>query len=312
MEDLTLATTNLIGATDTALRQAAALAVHYSFSIVGALVLLCLGWLLAGAIERWVYAGLSRVRGFDETLRRFFSKVVRYALLVLVVVTVLAQFGVQTASIIAALGAVGLAIGLALQGTLQNIAAGIMLLVLRPFRTGEYIDAGSVSGTIQEIGLFATELKTFDGLYVLAPNAELWNTPVTNYTRNPVRMTEIAIGIGYEDDIEEAQRIYREMASADPRILDDPAPNAFVKELGDSAVVVAVRYWTKTTDWFSTKLDFTKAAKLAFDKEGISIPFPQRDLHIVAANGGGNVLGQTDEADLPVQPARSSAPDGGR
>src|SRR5690606_2996252 len=138
-----------------------------------------------------VYGALGRFRGFDETLRKFFAQIVRYAILIVVGITVLAQFGVQTASIIAALGAIGLAIGLALQGTLQNIAAGIMLLALRPFRVGEYIDAGSVSGTIQEIGLFATELKTLDGLFVLAPNSELWNTPVTNYSRNPLRRNDL-------------------------------------------------------------------------------------------------------------------------
>lgn len=279
MEPLVANTAAMVDSAEAAFAAASALAVQYSFSIVGAIVVLVVGYILAGLIERWVYAGLGRFRGFDETLRKFFSKVVRYAILVVVGVTVLAQFGVQTASIIAALGAIGLAIGLALQGTLQNIAAGIMLLVLRPFRVGEYIDAGSVAGTIEEIGLFATELKTFDGLYVLAPNSELWNTPVTNYSRNPVRMTEIKIGIGYDDDIDRAQAIYEELAATDGRILADPAPRTFVSELGDSAVLVAIRYWTRGADWFGTKLDFTKAAKKAFDENGISIPFPQQDVH---------------------------------
>src|SRR5690606_1782779 len=175
------------------------LAVTYSFSILGATLLIIGGYVLAGVVERSLYAGLGRLRGFDETLRKFFSKTARYAVLVLVGVTVLAQFGVQTASIIAALGAVGLAIGLALQGTLQNIAAGIMLLALRPFRVGEYIDAGGIAGTVQEIGLFATELTTFDGVYVLTPNSELWNRAVTNYSRNPTRRHDLAIRIGFED-----------------------------------------------------------------------------------------------------------------
>ncbi|MFN3548922.1 MAG: mechanosensitive ion channel family protein [Mesorhizobium sp.] len=277
---------DMVIAARTAWEQASALVVTYSFSLVGAVIVLIVGYILSGVLQRSTYSALGQFRGFDETLRKFFSRIVRYAVLIIVGVTVLAQFGVQTASIIAALGAIGLAIGLALQGTLQNIAAGIMLLVLRPFRVGEFINAGSVMGTVQEIGLFATELKTFDGLFVMAPNSELWNSPVTNFSRNPQRMTEIAIGIGYGDDIALALRTFADLAAADERILADPAPNCFVSELGDSAVIVAIRYWTKSPDWFQTKLDFTRNAKLAFDEKGISIPYPQRDLHIIATGGG--------------------------
>lgn len=284
MEHLETNTAQMVLAARTMWDVVTAHAVQFGFSVAGAFILLVTGYLAAGVLSRSSYVALGRVPGFDETLRRFFSELVRYAIMVLVGVTVLAQFGVQTASIIAALGAVGLAIGLALQGTLQNIAAGIMLLVLRPFRVGEFVDAGSVSGTVQEIGLFATELKTFDGLYVLAPNSTLWNSPVKNYSRNATRMTEIAIGIGYGDDIQLALSTYAELAAADPRILSDPAPNCFVSSLDDSSVTVAVRYWTKSPDWFATKLDFTKAAKLAFDAKGISIPFPQRDVHLFAEN----------------------------
>lgn len=294
---------DMVIAARTAWEQASALVVTYSFSLVGALILLIVGYILSGVLQRSTYSALGRFRGFDETLRKFFSRIVRYAVLILVGVTVLAQFGVQTASIIAALGAIGLAIGLALQGTLQNIAAGIMLLVLRPFRVGEFINAGSVMGTVQEIGLFATELKTFDGLFVMAPNSELWNSPVTNYSRNPLRMTEIAIGIGYGDDIALALKTYADLAAADERILDDPAINCFVSELGDNAVIVAIRYWTKSPDWFQTKLDFTKAAKLAFDEKGISIPFPQRDLHIIRAGHGTPAQGGTGSKALPDQGA---------
>ena len=279
----------MVMAAQTIWTEATSLIVYYSFSFVGALIVLVVGYMLSGFLERSTYRGLGRFRGFDETLRKFFAKVVRYGALVLVGVTVLAQFGVQTTSIIAALGAAGLAIGLALQGTLQNIAAGIMLLVLRPFRVGEYINAGSVAGTIQEIGLFATELKTYDGLFVLAPNSELWNSPVTNYSRNPVRMNEIAIGIGYGDDIALALSIYADLAGKDERILQDPPIHCFVSSLGDSAVIVSIRYWTKSPDWFSTKLDFTKAAKLAFDENGISIPFPQRDVHYIGESPSSKV-----------------------
>jgi small conductance mechanosensitive channel len=283
-----LDTSGMIEALQAGLRQAGELAVSYSFSILGAILLLIAGFIVARWVEKWSYRGFGEIRGFDETLRRFLSKALRYAVLVLVLVTVLAQFGVQTASIIAALGAAGLAIGLALQGTLQNIAAGIMLLVLKPFRVGEFISAGSVSGTIVEIGLFATEVQMLDGVYVLAPNSELWNTPVTNYSRNPRRRNDLTIGIGYSDDIDLAKKLLLELATGDERVLSDPAPEAFVIELGDSAVNVTCRYWTMTPEWWQTRLDLTKAAKQAFDANGITIPFPQRDIHyypVDAKNG---------------------------
>lgn len=257
----------------------AALATQYALSVVGAVVLIVVGFIVAGVLERWSEKLMRGVRGFDETLVRFLSKSVRYAVLVLVAIAVLGQFGVQTASIIAALGAIGLAIGLALQGTLQNIAAGIMLMALRPFKVGEYVSAGSVDGTIVEIGLFATELRTLDGLHVFAPNSQLWNTPVTNYSRAAQRRFDLAIGIGYDDDIELAEKILLDLADADDRVLADPAPGTFVSELGDSAVAVNLRCWMNGPDWWTTSRDLTKQAKLAFDKNGISIPFPQQDVH---------------------------------
>ncbi|MEQ8306487.1 MAG: mechanosensitive ion channel [Hoeflea sp.] len=252
-----------------------ALIVTYAFSVMGAIVILIVGWIVARLLGSWVHKLMSRTQRIDATVAGFFSVFVRYAVLVVVVIMVLGQFGVQTASIITALGAAGLAIGLALQGTLQNIAAGIMLMVLRPFRVGEYIDAGGVTGTVVEIGLFATELKTLDGLYRMAPNSELWNVEVTNYSRLPERRYDLVIGIGYEDDIEKAQSVLMDLARADDRVLPDPEPWAYVSELGDSAVSVTLRYWTKSSDWWNTSREMTKAAKIAFDENGISIPFPQ-------------------------------------
>lgn len=257
---------------------ASALIVAYSFSVLGAIVLIVAGYIVAGVVERSVYAGLGKFRGFDATLRQFFARIARYAVLIVVIVMVLGQFGVQTASIIAAIGAIGLAIGLALQGTLQNIAAGIMLLVLRPFRVGEYVEVGSVAGTIEEIGLFATRLRTFDGIFVLAPNSSLWNEPVRNLTRNGVRRNDLTIGIGYGDDIDLAQNCLMELITADGRIMDDPAPISFVSELGDSAVGVTARYWTQAGDFLSAKNDLTKLAKTTFDARGLTIPFPQREV----------------------------------
>ncbi|WP_295811827.1 mechanosensitive ion channel domain-containing protein [uncultured Nitratireductor sp.] len=272
-------TENLMTAAQAALAQVSEFAVSYAFSILGAIILIIAGFIVAGMVEKWVRRTLDHFPSFDVTLTTFLSKIARYAILILVGVTVLAQFGVQTASIIAALGAAGLAIGLALQGTLQNVAAGIMLLVLKPFRVGEYVEASGISGTIQTIGLFATEMKTIDGLYILAPNSSLWNTSVTNYSRNPRRRNDLVIGIGYNDDIDLAQKTMLDLAATDERVLTDQEPATFVSELGDSAVNVTMRYWTTTADWWQTRLDLTKAAKKAFDEKGISIPFPQRDVH---------------------------------
>ena len=256
------------------LAQLSTLIVSYAFSAIGAVILLIVGYVVAGLAERSIFAGLGHIHGFDATLRHFFSKIVRYAILILVVIMVLGQFGVQTASIIAAIGAIGLAIGLALQGTLQNIAAGIMLLALRPFRIGESVEVGSISGTIEEIGLFATSLRTADGIYILAPNSTLWNQPVRNFTRNGVRRGDVTLSIGSWNDIDRAQKTLLAIAATEKRVKRDPAPIAFVATLGDSTVSIALRYWTSSADFFATQIDLTKRAKQEFDSEGISIPLP--------------------------------------
>lgn len=289
---------DIVVASRAALAQLAALAVQYSFSIVGALLLLFVGWIASGILSRWAFRGLSRIHGIDVTLAHFFSNVIRYAVLVLVFVMVLGQFGVQTASILAALGAIGLAIGLALQGTLQNIAAGIMLLVLRPFRVGEYIDTGNINGIVQDIGLFATELKTYDGLYRLAPNSLLWNVPVTNYSRLATRMHDFKVGIAYEDDIDKALAIMLDIVRKDDRVLDTPEPSAFVMDLGDNSVVLALRYWANSSVWWMTSRDITKAVKEAFDSQGITIPYPQVTYHAPPGDSGPPALLQmSDEPD---------------
>ncbi len=257
------------------------LAVEYTVSVIGAIVLLIVGFMVAGQVRKLVYKAIKKTKHGDETLARFVAKAARYAVLALVIVMVLSQFGVQTASIIAALGAAGLAIGLALQGTLQNVASGLVLLLLRPFKVGDYIESSAVSGVVQEIGLFATELKTPDGLYVLAPNSEVWGTPITNYSREKTRRFDLSIGIGYQDDIDKAMTIMKQLVEKEKRILADPEPFLFVDSLGDSAVGVTCRVWVNSPDWWETSRDLTKVAKLAFDKEGISIPFPQRDVHLI-------------------------------
>src|SRR5438552_2047443 len=265
------------------LAQLSTLIVSYSFSAVGAVILLVVGYFVAGLAERSIFAGLGHIHGFDTTLRQFFSKIVRYTILILVVIMVLGQFGVQTASIIAAIGAVGLAIGLALQGTLQNIAAGIMLLALRPFRIGENIEVSSIAGMVEEIGLFATKLRTVEGVYILAPNQTLWNQPVRNFTRNGVRRTDITLNIGSWNDIDRGQKTLLSIANGEKRIRREPAPIAFVANLGETTVSLTLRYWTSAGDYFSTQADMTKRAKQAVDSEGISIPLPPPEAPLAEA-----------------------------
>ena len=252
----------------------------YALDAVGALVILLVGWWIAGRTQYLVRRALDRVPRIDDTLKPFLSSSVRYFVIVITFVAVLAEFGVQTTSIIAVLGAAGLAIGLALQGTLQNIAAGIMLLVLRPFRVGEYIDAGGVSGTVDAINLFTTDMTTYDGIYRSVPNAELWNRNILNYSRNPTRRLDIPVGIAYEDDVEQALDLLLSHRSQDTRVLPDPEPQVLVTGLGDSSVDLTLRCWTNRTDFWPLRFELNKKVKLWLDAAGISIPFPQRDVHL--------------------------------
>lgn len=250
----------------------------HMMDIAGAFAVLIIGLLLAGIISRWVERAMTRSSRFEPTVTNFLSSVVKYALWALVLVTVLAQFGVETTSILAALGGMALAVGLALQGTLSNVASGVMILVQKPFKVGEAISAGAVTGTVQQIGLFTTELKQFDGLFVMVPNSELWNQAIVNFTRHATRRLELVVGIGYGDSMDQARRELLALAEADDRVLDDPAPVTFVNSLDDSSVGIGMRVWCKTPDYLGLSWDLTEAAKARFDETGISIPFPQREI----------------------------------
>jgi len=251
--------------------------------IIGAFAVLFIGLLVASIIQRAVSNALMRSDRFDQTVARFLSNVIKYALWVVVLVTVLTQFGVETTSILAALSGVALAIGLALQGTLSNVAAGVMIMVQKPFKVGEAISVGSITAVVQDIGLFTTELKQFDGLFVMVPNSELWNKPIVNLNRHPVRRFELVIGIGYGDSMEKARGELLELARADERVLEDPEPVAFVNSLDDSSVGVGLRVWCKTSDYLGLTWDMTEAAKARFDMVGLTIPFPQREVTTRAA-----------------------------
>lgn len=265
---------DVLDATRLGYAQIEALLIQYTLSVVGACLILVVGWFLTQLFGKWTYVALSRIRGVDSTIAGFFSNFVRYFLMVMVIVMVLGQFGVQTASIVAALGAAGLAIGLALQGTLQNIAAGIMLMVLRPFRVGDYIETGTVSGIVKFIGIFTTEFETPDGLYRVAPNSLLWNVQITNFSRMPTRRFELNIGIDYGDDIEKAISIMRDVVDADRRVLSNPPVETFVNALADSAVTLTLRYWTLSADFWPTSRDMIRKVKAGFDAQGITIPYP--------------------------------------
>ena len=261
-----------------------AITIEYGVDIVGAIVLLIIGWTVAGWARRGVRHALERVPRMDETLKPFLAKLVWYVIMAFVLVAVLSQFGVQTTSVIAILGAAGLAIGLALQGTLANVASGVMLLFLRPFNIGDYVDAGGISGTVVEIGLFNTEIKTREGLCLIVPNKIIWESPITNFSRNPTRRFDITVGISYGDDVNGATDLLMGLLTGDERILDDPEPLAVVEELGDSAVIINLRAWTRAEDFWAAVWDLKKAIKVEFEVAGYSIPFPQRDIHIVSGD----------------------------
>ncbi|MEL6373086.1 MAG: mechanosensitive ion channel family protein [Pseudomonadota bacterium] len=248
-------------------------------NLVAALVLLFVGWLLsrwaAGATTRF----LRQRPGFDQTLNSVLRSIVGAIVFIIFLVAAIGQLGIETTSVIAALGAAGLAIGLALQGTLSNIAAGIMLLWLRPFQNGDHIDAEGIDGTVVEIGLFSTELQSYDGLFHFVPNGQIWNKRITNYTRHPIRMVEIKVGVAYDDDIELGKGVLLELVRRDPRVQEDPRPSVFVDALDDSAVTLNMRGWVATKDYWVTRRDLTERAKLGLERAGLSIPFPQRDLH---------------------------------
>ena len=270
-----------------------ALIIDYGLDMVGAVLLLIAGWIVAGWVQKHIARMLGSVERVDATLLSFVTQLVRYLILILVMVAVLAQFGVQTTSIIAVLGAAGLAVGLALQGTLANIAAGVLLLFLRPFKIGEYIDAGGIAGTVREIGLFATEFKSYDGIFVIVPNSHLASVAITNYSRLPTRRMDLVIGISYGDNMNQAMTVLNDLLVNDDRILKDPAHQVMVKELADSSVNLNLRCWANRQDYWSLLFDLTQQAKERLDEHGISIPFPQRDVHLFPSEAPAVKVGQS-------------------
>lgn len=245
-----------------------------------ALLLLSFGWYLAKRVSKKLAHGLEKAEDTDKTLAPVISQLVRYAVFIVFIIAALGQLGIQTTSILAVLGAAGIAIALALQGTLANIAAGLMLLWLRPFSAGHFISANGIEGVVQSIGLFATRLRTVDGLYVFTPNAKLWDATITNYSREAHRRIDLLIGISYSDNIDDARRFLLELARKNAKILAEPEPVVVVDELADSAIVLRLRLWTRTSDYWALEKQLNEDVKTGLEAVGISFPFPQMDVHL--------------------------------
>jgi small conductance mechanosensitive channel len=244
------------------------------FGAVKALVVLVVGWTLAGMLGRLIRRRINATPQIDPTLGNFVASVVRWAALAVVLVAVLGVFGIQATSIVAILGAASLAIGLALQGTLSNLAAGVMLVVFRPYKLGQFVDIGGTSGTVKDLDLFTTELVTPDNVQIIVPNGQAWGSVITNYSAHDTRRVDLVFGIDYGDSADTAMRIILDTARADGRVLSDPAPWVRVTNLGSSSVDLTARLWCNSADYWDLKFSLIKAIKEGFDAGGISIPYP--------------------------------------
>ena len=251
----------------------------YGIRVIAALAIFIIG--------RWVSKGIRNLlrrimtRGkVDKTLISFVCNLSYVVLLVFVIIAALSKLGIETTSVIAILGAASLAIGLALRGSLSNFAAGVLMIIFRPFKVGDYIEAGGTSGTVEEIQIFTTQLKTADNKTVIVPNDKIFGDKIVNYTTKGTRRVDMTFGIGYDDDIDKARSVILEIINGDGRMLKDQAPVVAVSELADSTVNFTVRAWTKSGDYWGFLWDTTEAVKKRFDAEGIGIPYPQQDVHL--------------------------------
>jgi small conductance mechanosensitive channel len=254
-------------------------AIPWGVNIVFAIAIFIIGRIIAKAIVKVLKRVLQKSE-MDEILINFVSSIVNIALLLAIVIASLDQLGVDTTSLIALLGAAGLAIGLALKDSLQNFASGVMLIIFRPFATDDLVEVNGITGVVEKITIFNTVLRTADNCEVIVPNGSVYSGNITNYSSKGTRRVDMMFGIGYEDDIKKAKDIMLDIVSRDERILKDPKPVVAVAELADSSVNFHVRPWVKSADYWAVHFDVTEKIKLAFDENGISIPYPQMDLHI--------------------------------
>ena len=253
----------------------------YGINVVGAFLIIIVGFMVAGWARRALERTLSRSGKMDATLVRFFGSLIRYAIMGFVVIAALQRFGVEATSLVAVFGAAGLAIGLALQGMLSNVAAGIMLLMFRPFKIGDFVDIGGQAGTVKEVGLFTTELATGDNVKIIMPNGQIWGSAIKNFSAYPTRRVDLVMGIDYGDNIDTAMATINRVIGEEPRALSDPESTVAVAELADSSVDIVVRVWVNAADYSGVRWDLTKKLKEQLEADGISIPFPQQTVHHV-------------------------------
>ncbi|KFZ31341.1 mechanosensitive ion channel protein [Pseudidiomarina salinarum] len=255
------------------------LIISYTVSFIVAIVIIIVGLIVANNVVRLMSRAMHR-KEMDGAVISFLSAIVKAVIFIAALLMALSQVGVQTTSFIAILGAAGLAIALSLQSSLANMASGVLIIIFRPFRAGEYVDAGGVSGTIQEVNIFQTIMKTPDNKVVFVPNAQITSKPTINYSREDTRRIDLVIGVSYSADLLKTKEVLMEVVQADSRVLPEPGINIQVNELADSSVNFIVRPWVAVNDYWPTRWDLLREIKLALDKNGISIPFPQRDVHV--------------------------------
>jgi small conductance mechanosensitive channel len=285
---------------DAAVETVTSFGAEFGLKLVGALVLAVVGMWIARRVRGGLEAQLGR-SGLDATLVPFVAAMVYWGLVTFIVIAVIGVVGVPTAQFVAVIGAAGLAVGLALQGTLSNFAAGVMLLIFRPFSVGHWVEVAGTAGSVQEISVFSTILHTADNIRVTVPNAQVYGQTIRNYTANPTRRIDFVIGVGYDDDLQVAKDTMLRVLTSDDRVLEDPAPNVQVDGLGDSSVDFVVRPWCRTEDYWALRWDLLRALKEELEAAGCNIPYPQRDLHLFQApdpdapqNGGGGAASEAE------------------
>ena len=253
--------------------------VDLAINLTIAIVIFYVGKLVVGILVRGVRRVMQR-QEVDKTLETFVCNFLRIALMVIVVIAAISQIGIQTTSFIAIFGAAGLAVGLALQGSLSNFAAGVLIVLFRPYRVGDFVEAAGVAGTIEQVQILTTILKTPDNKQIIVPNSQIMDSIITNYSAKDTRRVDMVVGVSYEDDLDKVHKVLRELVAAEERILDEPECTIAVKELADSSVNFVVRPWVKAENYWGVHFDMTEAIKKRFDQEGITFPFPQQDVHL--------------------------------
>ncbi len=255
------------------------LSMSYGPKLILAIVTLFVGLWIIGILSRGLEAAFER-SGLEETLRKFLRSLTNIGLKALLLISVAAMIGIETTSFIAVLGAAGLAVGLALQGSLANFAGGVLILIFRPYKVGDFIDAAGHMGTVRGIEIFSTVLTTGDNKTIIIPNGAISNSPIINFSKQATRRVDIVFGVGYDDDLKKAKEVLTSLIQADERIHADPEPLIVVSNLGDSSVDITTRSWVNSADYWGVYFDLVENAKLAFDENGISIPYPQTDVHV--------------------------------